>query len=462
MADLFTSQEQEVIKSQAPLAVRMRPLTLDEFSGQEHFIGPGKLLRRMIEADRLTSVIFYGPPGTGKTTLAELIAKLTAAAFEEVNAASIGVKEIREILDRARTRLAQDRRKTVLFIDELHRFNKAQQDVLLNDVERGIAILVGATTENPFFAVNSALVSRSQIFRFESLTPEHLKTLIRRALADDKRGFGKYDIQITDDAVDFIANLADGDARRALTALEVAVLSQLRETGQHARATVDLDVARESIQQKALQYDKAGDQHYDHASAFIKSMRGSDPDAAVYWLARMLASGEDARFIARRMVICAAEDVGNAHPMALVMANSAAQAVEYVGLPEAQLILSQAVIYIACAPKSNASSMAIWTAMDDVKNNRTLPVPVHLRDTHYAGSKTFGHGQNYQYDHEAPEGIADQDYLGVDKTYYNPTDRGFEIKIREYLDKVARIRQKKQNRNDPSPDQHDTESDTPS
>jgi putative ATPase len=444
MADLFSEHEKEVIKSQAPLAVRMRPQNLDEFAGQEHFIGQGKLLRRMIEADRLTSVIFYGPPGTGKTTLAELIAKVTAAAFEQVNAASVGVKEIREILERGRKRLGQYQRKTVLFIDELHRFNKAQQDVLLNDVEDGVVILIGATTENPFFAVNSALVSRSQVFRYEALSDEHLQTLIRRALADEKRGLGKYKVAITDEAVEFIARLAEGDARRALTALEVAVLSQLKQTGDEAKAMVDLDVARESIQQKALQYDKDGDQHYDHASALIKSMRGSDPDAAVYWLARMLASGEDPRFIARRIVICAAEDVGNAHPMALVLANAAAQATDFIGLPEAQLILSQAVIYIATAPKSNASSMAIWTAMDDVKNNRTQPVPMQLRDAHYKGAKTFGHGEGYRYDHDAKDGIAVQDYLGVDKKYYNPTDRGHEVRIGEYLKKVAEIRQKSQ------------------
>jgi len=442
MADLFATHEKEMIKARAPLAVRMRPTTLEEFTGQEHFIGPGKLLRRMIEADRLTSVIFYGPPGTGKTTLAELIAKVTAAAFEEVNAASVGVKEIREILDRGRNRLGQYQQKTVLFIDELHRFNKAQQDVLLNDVEDGVVILIGATTENPFFAVNSALVSRSQIFRFDALSESHLKSLIQRALADEKRGLGKYKIEISDEAIDFIAKRAEGDARRALTALEVAVLSQLKESGEIKIATIDLEVARESIQQKALQYDKNGDQHYDHASAFIKSMRGSDPDAAVYWLARMLASGEDPRFIARRIVICAAEDVGNAHPMALVLANAAAEATNFIGLPEAQLILSQAAIYIACAPKSNASSMAIWTAMEDVKNNRTLPVPMHLRDTHYNGAKAFGHGEGYQYDHAAKDGIADQDYLGVDKKYYNPTDRGYEGRIGEYLKKVAEIRQK--------------------
>jgi len=442
MVDLFSEHEKSVLKSQAPLAVRMRPQSLEEFVGQEHFIGPGKLLRRMIEADRLTSVIFYGPPGTGKTTLAELIAKLTAGAFEQVNAASIGVKEIREILDRARKRLYTEKRRTVLFLDEIHRFNKAQQDVLLNDVEEGIVLLIGATTENPFFAVNSALVSRSQIFRYETLSENHLGQLIRRAIADKERGLGQYKGKISDEAVDFIAKLADGDARRALTALEVAVLSQVKEKGSTGEINVDLDVARESIQQKALRYDKAGDEHYDHASAFIKSMRGSDPDAAVYWLARMLASGEDPRFIARRIVICAAEDVGNAHPMALVLAQAAAQATDFVGLPEAQLILAQAVIYIATSPKSNASSMAIWSAMSDVENNRTFPVPIHLRDKHYKGAEQLGHGQGYKYDHDAPEGIAMQDYLGVPRKYYQPTDRGQEARIKEYMAKVEQIRKK--------------------
>jgi len=442
MVDLFSEHEKSVLKSQAPLAVRMRPQSLEEFVGQEHFIGPGKLLRRMIEADRLTSVIFYGPPGTGKTTLAELIAKLTAGAFEQVNAASIGVKEIREILDRARKRLYTEKRRTVLFLDEIHRFNKAQQDVLLNDVEEGIVLLIGATTENPFFAVNSALVSRSQIFRYETLSENHLAQLIRRAIADKERGLGQYKVKISDEAVDFIAKLADGDARRALTALEVAVLSQVKEKGSTGEINVDLDVARESIQQKALRYDKAGDEHYDHASAFIKSMRGSDPDAAVYWLARMLASGEDPRFIARRIVICAAEDVGNAHPMALVLAQAAAQATDFVGLPEAQLILAQAVIYIATSPKSNASSMAIWSAMSDVENNRTFPVPIHLRDKHYKGAEQLGHGQGYKYDHDAPEGIAMQDYLGVPRKYYQPTDRGQEARIKEYMAKVEQIRKK--------------------
>ena len=444
MAHLFAQQEKEILEKQAPLAVRMRPRNLDEFVGQEHFIGKGKLLRRMIEADRLTSVIFYGPPGTGKTSLAELIAKLTSAEFEQVNAAGVGVKEIREILDRARRRIISNQGRTVLFIDEIHRFNRAQQDVLLNDVEEGIIILIGATTENPFFAVNSPLISRSQIFRFEPLSTEDIKTLICRALSDKERGLGKYKIEISEGALDVFVRLSDGDARRALTGLEIAVLSQLRrdtdKRQSNEKVIIDEEIAKESIQEKALVYDRIGDEHYDSASALIKSMRGSDPDAAVYWLARMLASGEDIRFLARRIAICAAEDVGNADPMALVLANAAVQVTEFVGMPEAQLILSQAAIYIACAPKSNASAMAIWTAMDDVKNNRTMPVPIHLRDTHYRGAKRIGHGDGYQYDHSWPEGIAMQDYLGVSKRYYSPTNRGYEANIGKYLAKVRQLR----------------------
>ncbi len=449
MANLFSQQEKEAISKQAPLAVRMRPQSLDEFVGQEHFIGKGKLLRRMIEADRLTSVIFYGPPGTGKTSLAELIAKLTSADFEQVNAAAVGVKEIREILDKARRRIIANQGRTVLFIDEIHRFNRAQQDVLLNDVEEGIVILIGATTENPFFAVNSPLISRSQIFRFEPLSEQDIRMLIKRALRDKQRGLGCYNIEITEDAIDVFVRLSDGDARRALTGLEIAVLSQIKhipdksqeqEREIKGKIIIDEAIAKESIQEKALVYDRIGDEHYDTISALIKSMRGSDPDAAVYWLARMLASGEDIRFLARRIAICAAEDVGNADPMALVLANAAVQVTEFVGMPEAQLILSQAAIYIACAPKSNASAMAIWSAMDDVKNNRTVPVPIYLRDTHYQGAKKFGHGEGYQYAHSYPEGIAMQDYLGVPKQYYLPTNRGYEVNIGKYLEKVKRLR----------------------
>ena len=440
MTDLFSAQRQAKLAEAAPLAHRMRPRTLDEFVGQEHFIGPGKLLRRMLEADRLSSIIFYGPPGTGKTSLAQAIAATTSTEFEQLNATGAGVKDVREILERAERRLADDGKRTVLFIDEIHRFNSAQQDVLLRDVERGVVILIGATTENPFFAVNSPLVSRSQIFRFEPLTDRHVLGLLERAVADKERGFGNLDLRVAPDALRYLVGASDGDARRALTGLEVAVLSQIKSAEKGGPLVVTLDVARESIQEKALVYDREGDMHYDHASAFIKSMRGTDPDAAVYWLARMLESGEDIRFIARRIAICAAEDVGNADPMALVVANAAVQIVEFIGLPEAQLPLSQAAIYVACAPKSNASAMAIWTAMDDVKNNRTVPVPRHLRDTHYRGAKRLGHGEGYQYDHDAPEGLAIQDYLGVDKIYYEPTQRGREARVKEYLEKVRELR----------------------
>ncbi len=467
--DLFRQQRQLAFDRVQPLAVRMRPLTLDEFLGQEHFVGPGKLLRRLLTADRLSSAIFYGPPGTGKTTLAHIIALHTKAHCVELNAASASVKDVRAVIEDAKDRLADSGQRTVLFLDEIHRFNRAQQDVLLNDVENGLVILVGATTENPFFAVNSPLVSRSQIFQFETLTEDHIRTLLRRAIADRERGLGRYDIRITDQALNHLARTSDGDARRALLALEVAVLSQLDNTAgsqpirtpsgvatakpkgearspdpsrpnDHtpttAPITIDLKVAEDSIQRKAIVYDPTGDEHYDAASALIKSMRGSDPDAAIYWLARMLEAGEDPRFIARRVAICAAEDVGNADPQALVVANAAAQVTLLVGMPECQLPLAQAVTYIATAPKSNAAAIAIWTACKDVREGRTVPVPKHLRDSHYPGSARLGHGQGYQYAHNHEGGFVDQDYLGVEKRYYVPTDRGHEARIREYLDRL--------------------------
>jgi putative ATPase len=466
--DLFTEQRKAALARVQPLAVRMRPRTLDEFLGQQHFLGPGKLLRRLLEADRLASAIFYGPPGTGKTTLAQIIANYTKAAFESLNAATIGVKEVRDILQRARDRLTDDGQRTVLFLDEIHRFNRAQQDVLLGDVEDGVIILLGATTENPFFSVNAPLVSRSQIFQFEPLSEDDIRTLIRRALTDEKDGMGKHRASITDDALNFLAAISDGDARRALSAIEVAILSQLGpqhersdmavnasakrasprtapstnppSTIQHPQMTITLEIAQDSIQRKALVYDIQGDQHYDAASALIKSMRGSDPDATVYWLARMLEAGEDPRFIARRIAICAAEDIGNADPMALVLANAAAQITMFVGLPECQLPLAQAAIYLACAPKSNASAMAIWAAGGDVKKGRTIPVPMHLRDTHYKGSQRLGHGEGYEYAHDHAGGMVAQDYLGVDKTYYTPTDRGHEKVMAEYLEKFKKLR----------------------
>jgi putative ATPase len=434
--DLFAEQRRKALARVEPLAVRMRPRTLDEFVGQRHFLGEGKLLRRLLAADRLTSEIFYGPPGTGKTTLAHIISFETRAAFEQLNAAAAGVKDVREVIERSRQRLEQDGRRTVLFLDEIHRFNRAQQDVLLGDVESGVLILIGATTENPFFAINSPLVSRSQIFQFEPLSEEDIAALMRRALADAERGLGAYRATITDEALSFLARTCDGDARRALTAIEVAVLSQ-----QTQPIAIDLAVAQESIQRKAIVYDGTGDEHYDAASALIKSMRGSDPDATVYWLARMLEAGEDPRFLARRIAICAAEDVGNADPMALILANAAAQVTMLVGMPECQLPLAQAAIYIACAPKSNASALAIWGAAADVKEGRTIPVPRHLRDASYRGAKRLGHGEGYQYAHDHDGGMAAQDYLGVDRTYYVPTDRGQEKAMAEYLGKFKRLRE---------------------
>jgi len=441
---LFDESEKKALKAHAPLAVRMRPRTPEEFVGQDHFFGPGKLLRRMVDADRLQSAIFYGPPGTGKTSLAEVIAGRLSAHFETLNAANVGVKEVRDILELARSRLLTTQQRTVLFLDEVHRFNRAQQDVLLPDVENGVVILVGATTENPFFALNAPLVSRSQIFKFEPLTEEEIRIILGRAVEDKERGLGRYDLDVAPEALDHWATISDGDARRALAALEVAVLSQVRDPlappEKAGRLRVDLAVAEESIQQKAIVYDATGDEHYDAASAFIKSMRGSDPDAAIYWLARMLEAGEDPRFIARRIVICAAEDVGNADPAALMVAVSAMQATEFVGLPECQIPLAQAVTYIACAPKSNASYAAIAKAREDVRENRTVPVPKHLRDSHYRGAKRLGHGEGYKYAHDFEGGFVEQDYLGVDARYYEPTGRGREAKMKERLDDLRRRR----------------------
>ena len=437
MAGLWDSRREANRRAAEPLAVRMRPRSLEEFVGQQHFLGPGKLLRRMLEADRLTSVIFYGPPGTGKTTLAELIARQTNRHFERANAAAVGVKEVRQVLDDARQRLENDQRRTILFLDEIHRFNRSQQDVLLGDVERGLVTLIGATTENPFFAINSPLVSRSQIFQFQPLPPEEeISQLIRRAVQDKERGYGNLDIQLSDEAVALWATISDGDARRALTALEIAVLSGGREGAkpQGAKIVIDLDAAEQSIQQKAIVYDGTGDEHYDAASALIKSMRGSDPDAAVYWLAKMLQAGEDPRFIARRVAILASEDIGNADPRAIQVAAAAYTVTERIGMPECQLTLGQAVIYMATAPKSNASANAIWSAMKDVREGRTIPVPRHLRDGHYKGAAKLGNATGYRNAHDSPTGYVSQDYLGVDKTYYTPTLRGHEQRIAQYLD----------------------------
>jgi putative ATPase len=429
--DLFREAHEANLRKAQPLAARMRPRTVEEFVGQEHFFGPGKLLRRMLQADRLSSLLFYGPPGTGKTALAHVIANHTQCRFRPLNAVASGTKEVRAALEEARIELEDSGRRTILFVDELHRFNRAQQDVLLPDVEEGRVILIGATTQNPFFAINSPLLSRSQIFTFEPLTREQVKTLLLRALADRERGLGAHDVRMAPEALDFLAEVSDGDARRALAALEVGVLSAERQPVEFT-----LDVARDSIQRKALDYDATGDAHYDVVSAFIKSMRGSDPDAAVYWLARMLEAGEDPRFIARRVVICASEDVGNADPRALLVAAAAAQAVEFVGLPECQLNLAQAVTYIATAPKSNAATLAIGKAREDVRSARTLQVPRHLRDTHYRGAAQLGHGEEYQYSHDFEGGYVEQAYLPEERRYYEPVDRGYEAEIRKRLDEL--------------------------
>jgi putative ATPase len=442
------------IPATAPLAMRMRPRTLDEFVGQRHFFGPGKLLRRMLEADRLMSLVFYGPPGTGKSALAHLIAGATRAHWEAINAAASNVQELREVIAAAQRRIAgrgpstsaqgrpeQGRmggRRTVLFVDELHRFNRAQQDVLLADVENGTVILIAATTLNPFFAINSPLLSRSQIFEFKPLTEEEVQLILRRAAADPERGFGKLNLDLRADAVAYLARLSDGDARRALNALEVAVLSS--KPGADGRIVLDAPLAAESIQRKALVYDRDEDEHYDTASAFIKSLRGSDPDAALYWLAKMLEGGEDPRFIARRMVILSSEDIGNAQPMALVLATSAMQACEFVGMPEAQIILAHAATYLACCPKSNASYSALLAAQEDVREGRTLPVPQPLRGTGYKGAERLGRGIGYKYAHDFEGHWVDQEYVPTDRVYYEPTDIGAEKQVKERLEGWRRKR----------------------
>ncbi len=426
------------VDSDAPLAVRMRPETIDKLLGQEHFCGEGKLLRRMIEADRLSSLIFYGPPGTGKTSLAYVVAAHTNAFFRQVNATSSNVREIRDIIAGACERRGRSGRRTVLFIDELHRFNKAQQDVLLPDVENGTIILVGATTHNPFFALNSPLLSRSQIFQFKPLANEDIERLIRRALSDTERGLGAHDVRMSPEALEHLVGMCDGDARRALSALEVGVLSSARPDGD--TVVFDLALAEDSIQRKALVYDRDEDEHYDTASAFIKSMRGSDPDAALYWMMKMLQGGEDPRFIARRVVICAAEDVGNAAPNALLLATAAQQAVEFVGMPEAAIPLAQAVTYIASAPKSNASCLAMERARKDIEEGRTLPVPDSLKDAHYRGARQLGHGKGYKYAHDFEGGWVDQDYIPTTRIYYEPTESGHEARIAETLRRIRTLR----------------------
>lgn len=426
------------MQSAKPLAVRMRPKSLDEVVGQSHFLGPDKLLRRLLKADRLQSLIFYGPPGTGKTTLAEVISHETKARFVSLNAASIGVKEIRAEIQIARDRLATGDGRTILFVDELHHFSKTQQDVLLPEMENGVVSLIGATTSNPFFALNSALISRSQVFEFQPISSDDIKQLLHRALHDVDRGFGKFSVEVKDEALNFFAEICDGDARRALTGLEIAVRSVI--DNEQSEAVVDLHVAEESIQKKAVRYDNQGDEHYDAASALIKSIRGSDPDAAIYWMARMLEAGEDPRFIARRVMISASEDIGNADPFGLTLAVAAAEATERIGMPECRIALAQAVTYLACAEKSNRAYVAVNDAMQDVRERRLVPVPIHLKDAHYAGAKRLEHGDGYQYPHNAEEGWIPQDYLGVDRVYYQPTNRGREAGFQAKLERIRELR----------------------
>ncbi len=415
----------------AGLAVRMRPRTLEEFVGQEHVVGPGKLLRRAMEADRLSSVILYGPPGCGKTALAQLIASRTQAAVERINAVTAGVAELREAIARAKERQRLDGNRTILFIDEIHRCNKAQQDCLMPDLEAGNPILIGATTHNPFFALVSPLLSRSIVVELKPLTAAQVLTLLRRALQDSERGLGALPLRVAEEALQHLAHVSDGDARRALNALDVAALTTPK--GKDGAIHLTLAIVEDSIQKKAVVYDRAEDAHYDTASAFIKAMRGSDPDASLYWLAKMLYAGEDPRFIARRIVICAAEDVGNADPQALVVATAALHASEFVGLPECRIPLAQAAVYIACAPKSNAAYLGIEQAMADVEQGRTLEVPTHLKDSHYAGAKQLGHGEGYQYAHGGQDHYVPQEYLPEERRYYRPTDLGFEKTIKERL-----------------------------
>jgi putative ATPase len=441
--DLFTesaqpeaaaSEEAEISQVRhMPLAARMRPRNLSEYAGQSHILGPGQLLRRAIEADRIQSLIFYGPPGTGKTSLAQIIALQTRSKFERLSGVESNVADMRRVLAAASNRLANKGQSTILFVDEIHRFNKAQQDVLLPDVESGVIRLIGATTHNPFFFVNSPLVSRSQIFELRPLSESELYDLLRRALADTEHGLGYMKIEADETALRHLAKLSDGDARKALNSLEIAALTTA--PAENGVIHIDLTVAEQSIQRKAVVYDGDGDAHYDTISAFIKSMRGSDADATLYWLAKMIHAGEDPRFITRRIMICAAEDVGLADPMALVLANAANQAAEFVGWPEARIPIAEAAIYIATAHKSNSSITAIDAALEDVRSGRTLAVPNHLRDDNYKSAERLGHGKGYEYAHNHPDHFVAQDYLGGDKHYYEPSDQGVEKKIKERVEK---------------------------
>ena len=434
--DLFEYAKSKTMERESPLASRLRPRTLDEVVGQQHIVGKDKLLYRAIKADKLTSVIFYGPPGTGKTTLAKVIANTTSANFTQINATVAGKKDMEEVVKQAQDTLGMYGKKTILFIDEIHRFNKSQQDYLLPFVEDGTVILIGATTENPYFEVNGALLSRSIVFELKALEIPEIKELILRSVQDTERGMGSYQAMIDEDALDFLADMAGGDARSALNAIELGILTTPR--GEDGKIHITLEVASECIQKRVVRYDKDGDNHYDIISAFIKSMRGSDPDAAVYYLAKMLYAGEDVKFIARRIMILASEDIGNADPQAIQVAVAAAQAVERVGMPESQIILAQAAAYMACAPKSNSAVNAIFAAMDSVKHKRTT-VPAHLQDAHYGGHEKLGHGIGYKYAHDFPNNYVEQQYLPSEilgETFYELSDMGYEKKLKEHMEKI--------------------------
>lgn len=435
--DLFEYMKSATLEKESPLAARLRPTTLEEVVGQSHIIGKDKLLYRAIKADKISSIIFYGPPGTGKTTLAKVIANTTSAEFTQINATIAGKKDMEEVVNKAKDTLAMYGKRTISFIDEIHRFNKGQQDYLLPFVEDGTIILIGATTENPYFEVNGALISRSIIFELKPIEKEDIKTLLKRAVYDTEKGMGSFDAVIEEDALEFLADLSGGDARHALNAIELGVMTTDRS--EDGKIHITVEVVQECIQKRRVLYDKNGDNHYDTVSAFIKSMRGSDPDAAVYYLAKMLYAGEQVTFIARRIMICAAEDVGNADPNALVVAVSASQAVERIGMPEAQIILSQAATYVACAPKSNAACNAIFAANEEVRRSGNLPVPTHLQDAHYKGAAKLGHGTGYKYAHDYPNHYVEQQYLPYElkgKTFYEPSWNGYEAKIREHMKRI--------------------------
>lgn len=435
--DLFDYMRESNQKNESPLAMRLRPQVLEEVVGQQHIIGKDKLLYRAIKADKLSSIIFYGPPGTGKTTLAKVIANTTSADFCQINATVAGKKDMEEVVEKAKNNLGMYSKKTILFVDEIHRFNKGQQDYLLPYVEDGTLILIGATTENPYFEVNGALISRSIIFELKPLSKEDIKVIIKKAVYDKEKGMGSYKADIDEEALDFLSDIANGDARNALNAVELGILTTDRS--EDGIIHIDLQTAQQCIQKRAVRYDKTGDNHYDTISAFIKSMRGSDPDAVSYYLAKMLYAGEDPAFIARRIMICASEDVGNADPNALVVATNASLAVERIGMPEARIILSQAALYVACAPKSNACYMAVDKALELVKTTKTQPVPVHLQDSHYKGAAKLGHGLGYKYAHDYPNHYVKQQYLPdalVGQKFYEPSDNGYEKQIKTHLNRI--------------------------